>query len=44
MRAIADLGGHIRQNGEPGWLVLGRGYEDFVKAEIVWRAARGNEK
>ena len=39
MRAIADIGGHIRQNGEPGWLVLGRGYEDFVKAEMVWRAA-----
>jgi len=39
MRAIGDLGGHIRQNGDPGWLVLGRGYEDFVKAELVWRAA-----
>lgn len=39
MRAIADIGGHIRQNGEPGWLVLGRGYEDFMKAEMVWRAA-----
>lgn len=39
MRAIADLGGHIRQNGEPGWIVLARGYEDFVKAEHVWRAA-----
>jgi Transposase DNA-binding/Transposase DDE domain len=38
--AIADIGGHIRQNGEPGWLVLGRGFEDFVKAEAVWRAAR----
>jgi hypothetical protein len=39
MRAIAEIGGHIRQNGEPGWIVLGRGYEDFVKAELVWRAA-----
>lgn len=39
MRAIADIGGHVRQNGDPGWLVLGRGYEDFVKAEKVWRAA-----
>lgn len=44
MRAIADLGGHIRQNGEPGWLVLGRGYEDFVKAEMIWRAARAHAK
>jgi hypothetical protein len=39
MRAIADLGGHIPQNGEPGWLVLGRGYEEFARAEAVWRAA-----
>ena len=44
MRAIADLGGHIHQNGEPGWQVLGRGYEDFVKAEIVWRAALARTK
>jgi hypothetical protein len=40
MRAIADIGGHVRQNGDPGWLVLGRGYEDFVKAERIWRAAQ----
>jgi IS4 transposase len=39
MRAIADLGGHVRQNGEPGWLVLGRGYQTFAQAEMVWRAA-----
>lgn len=39
MRAIADVGGHVRQNGEPGWLVLGRGYQDLVRAEMVWRAA-----
>jgi Transposase DNA-binding/Transposase DDE domain len=46
MRSIADIGGHIRQNGEPGWIVLGRGFEDFVKAEMIWRAAiaRGREK
>lgn len=37
--AIAAIGGHIRQNGDPGWLVLGRGFEDFVKAEAIWRAA-----
>jgi hypothetical protein len=39
MLAIADIGGHIPRNGEPGWLVLGRGFEDFLKAERVWRAA-----
>lgn len=28
--AIARLGGHLRSNGEPGWLVLGRGYQDLM--------------
>jgi hypothetical protein len=40
MLAIARLGGHIPNNGEPGWLVLGRGFEDVQKAAMVWRAAR----
>lgn len=44
MRALAGLGGHIKQNGEPGWEVLGRGFQDFVSAERGWRAARGLEK
>lgn len=26
MLAIAGLGGHIKNNGDPGWQVLGRGY------------------
>ncbi len=29
-RAIAALGGHIRHNGSPGWLVLHRGYEQLL--------------
>jgi hypothetical protein len=33
MLAIAALGGHIRNNGEPGWQVLGRGYEDLLLLE-----------
>jgi hypothetical protein len=33
MLAIARLGGHIKNNGEPGWLVLGRGYEDLLLLE-----------
>lgn len=40
MLAIAQLGGHIRNNGEPGWIVLGRGYEDVLKAAAIWRVAR----
>jgi len=27
MTAVANLGGHIKSNGDPGWQVLGRGYE-----------------
>jgi Transposase DNA-binding/Transposase DDE domain len=33
MRAIARLGGHITNNGEPGWIVLGRGYEKLLTYE-----------
>lgn len=42
--AIAALGGHIRNNGEPGWLVLGRGFTRFVEAEAVWRLARRSDQ
>jgi transposase-like protein/DDE family transposase len=31
--AIARLGGHIKNNGEPGWQVLGRGYEKLLAYE-----------
>lgn len=40
MLGIAALGGHIRNNGDPGWLVLGRGFTRFVEAEEIWRLAR----
>ncbi len=33
MFAIAALGGHIKNNGDPGWMVLGRGYEDLLLLE-----------
>lgn len=41
MNAVAALGGHIKNNGAPGWLVLGRGYEDFLRGLDLWRAIRG---
>jgi hypothetical protein len=31
--AIADLGAHIKSNGPPGWHVLGRGFEELLRAE-----------
>jgi len=40
MQAIALLGGHIRQNGEPGWIVLWRGYETVLDAEYAIEAVK----
>jgi hypothetical protein len=33
MLAIAAEGGHIKNNGDPGWQVLGRGYERLLYLE-----------
>ena len=38
--AIAALGGHIPNNGPPGWLVLGRGFEDILLLERHYYALR----
>ena len=35
MRSIAELGAHIESNGLPGWLVLGRGFEELRRAEFL---------
>jgi hypothetical protein len=40
MLGIAALGGHITNNGVPGWLVLGRGLTRLLDAEAGWRLAR----
>lgn len=37
--AVARLGGHLRQNGEPGWLVLMRGMQKLRDREAGWIAA-----
>jgi hypothetical protein len=42
--AVAQLGGHIKRNGWPGWEVIGRGYEDLLMYEAGWCAARGMER
>lgn len=36
---VARLGGHLRQNGEPGWLVLTRGMQKLRDMEAGWVAA-----
>jgi len=41
--AIARLGGHLARNGEPGWQILGRGYEDLLQLERGYRLARSDQ-
>lgn len=40
MLGVAALGGHITNNGPPGWLVLGRGLTRLLEAEVGWQLAR----
>jgi hypothetical protein len=40
LMAIAALGGHLKSNGAPGWMVLGRGMAVLEDALRGWRAAR----
>jgi hypothetical protein len=37
--AVAALGGHIRNNGEPGWQVLWRGMRQLLTMELAWTAS-----
>lgn len=41
---IARLGGHLRQNKEPGWLVLSRGMQTLRSMEAGWLAARDRRR
>ena len=34
MLAIAQLGGHIANNGPPGWIILGRGLDRLLDIEL----------
>ena len=38
--ALAELGGHLRSNGPPGWMVLGRALERLLLLEAGWTLAR----
>lgn len=44
MLAVGAIGGHIKNNGDPGWQVLGRGYRRFLEAEEGWRLARRSDQ
>lgn len=39
MFAVAALGGHLKKNGDPGWLTLARGLEHLRTLELGWVAA-----
>jgi Transposase DNA-binding/Transposase DDE domain len=34
MLAVGKLGGHLARNGDPGWIVLGRGYDKLLTIEL----------
>lgn len=36
--AVASIGGHIKNNGDPGWQVLYAGFRDLALLELGWRA------
>jgi hypothetical protein len=38
--AIASLGGHLKRNGPPGWIVLGRGFRDSVRYVEAWEVLK----
>lgn len=37
---VAALGGHLSRNGDPGWIVLGRGLDDLLKIELGFSIAQ----
>lgn len=37
--AIAGIGGHLKRNGPPGWIVLARGFHDVLVAEAAFEGA-----
>ena len=36
---VAGLGGHIKNNGDPGWIVLGRGLDELLSIELGYSLA-----
>lgn len=42
--AVAALGGHLKNNGEPGFITLGRGYEKLRTLTEGWAAAKGERR
>jgi hypothetical protein len=36
--AVAALGGHLKNNGQPGWITIGRGYDSLLLLQLGWQA------
>lgn len=41
--AVAGLGGHLKNNGPPGWRTLAHGMQELTKMADVWDAASGEQ-
>ncbi len=41
---LARLGGHLKNNGPPGWMTLGQGYEKLLLLRIGWQMAMSSLK
>ena len=41
---IARLGGHLSNNGDPGWLVIGRGFQDLLMLARGFRLANRSDQ
>lgn len=45
LQAIAAIGGHLKRNGDPGWLTLSRGFEDLhIAAQVATSLLDGRGK
>jgi hypothetical protein len=44
MLGVAGLGGHIKNNGDPGWAVLGRGLERLLSIEMGYAMASNSKR
>jgi hypothetical protein len=37
---LARMGGHLKHNGPPGWITIGRGFEKLLSLRRGWEAAQ----
>lgn len=42
--AIAALGGHLKNNGAPGWQVLARGFDDLLRYVEAWTVLKAAQE